>query len=411
MVNDHRTGTHRPPGTGPHVPPPDPAPGPFHGGPATGPARGGPTPEDLGESRMLSFVSPRGVLHRERAHFGPDRPRVVRPPAVARRVVLDGWQGIQVRLPRDRVGDHVAYGLLEAEIAAALALHRAYSGTSFGRLFPSPVGYDMNAAAPFVLYATPRGRPLSALVRGHGVTTGHEQVIERDLVLAVCLMEAIGLVHRGIVPAAVHWDGQRAQLWDLGSVTRTGLPRVPFGPRPYAPPEERAGQGETDARDALWSVGQVMYHLVTGRPGSPDGPPPGLETHRLLAQTLAPVFAPLAADRPAPRRLLGLFMGETENLLPHDMPDPLEPMRREFDEAMGRKRASLTHAPAPPPSYPPHGDAYADPYGSPGPYGAPDPGPYPGPSAAPPPRPGRGGPRWTYGNDTGAHGAEGRRHP
>jgi hypothetical protein len=419
MVNDHRTDTH-PDGFGAqagparHVPPPD--------APPPGPAPGGPD-EPLGETRMLSFVSPQGVLHRERVRFGADRPGVVRPPAVARRVVFDGWRGIQVRLPQDRAGDHTACTLLEAEISAALTLHRAYSGTAFGRLFPSPVGYDMNAASPFVLYATPRGRPLSSLARGHGVSTRDEQVIEGDLVLAVCLMEAVGLVHRGIVPAAIYWDGHRVQVWDLGSVTRTGLPRVPFGPRPYAPPEERAGRGETDARDALWSVGQVMYHLVTGRQGNPEGPPPGLEAHRLLAQNLGPVFAPLAAGRPTPRQLLALFMRDNGNLVPHGLPDPLEPLRREFDETLRRKRASLTRNAAAPPPYPP-GDPYAvpGPYAEHGPYAeagpypdAPYPGPgtpsYPDPGGPPPPQPRRGRPRWTYGTTPGTGNPEGRRHP
>ncbi|MEU1375044.1 hypothetical protein ABZ442_15440 [Streptomyces triculaminicus] len=298
----------------------------------------------------LVFVTPQGAVHRAQAVLGPDRPRLVRPPVVGRQVRLDGdRRGLQARLPVAEVGNRAAYSLLEAEISAALALHRAYAGTRFRGLFPVPVGHDMNAAEPFVLYAAPRGRPLSALT--HGVSTGDQRVIERDLVLAVRLMASAGLVHQGIVPPAVRWDGQGVQLWDLGSVTRTGRTRTPCGMAPYASPEQRAGVGAADPRDALWSVGQVLHHLVTGRPGNPDGPPSDLARHHTLAHTLAPVFAPRAVDRPTPDELLGRLMPDTDAaLLTAGPPDPLEPFRRDFDEVMRRKHASLRRPPGPPPS-------------------------------------------------------------
>lgn len=305
----------------------------------------------------VPFVTPQGVHHTVRVQLGPDRPRLVRPPLLARPVQGDEWKGVQVRLPASESGNHTAYSLLEAETAAALALHRSYGGTRFRGLFPVPVGYDMNAPEPFILYAAPRGRPVSAL--NQGVSTGEQRTIERDLVLAVRLMEAVGLVHQGIVPAAVRWDGQGAQLWDLGSITRIGRPRTPCGVPPYASPEQRSGVGESDARDALWSVGQVLHQIVTGRPGSADGPSPDLARHRSLAQTLTPVFAPLAGDRPSAAALLGRLMpGADTQALTTALPDPLEPYRRDFDEAMGRKHASLVRAgrvtgSPPPPDYPP----------------------------------------------------------
>jgi serine/threonine protein kinase len=257
----------------------------------------------------------------------------------------DGWQGFQVRLPAEAAADRTAYTLLEAEITAALALHRAYAGTRFGRLFPTPVGHDMNTPAPFILYAVPRGRPLSGPTER--VSLGDQRVVERDLVLAVRLMEEVGLVHRGIVPGAVRWDAHGVQVWDLGSVVRAGRPRVPYGVPPFASPEQRAGVGAADPRDALWSVAQVMHQLVTGRPGSPDGPPPDLTAHRSIADTLGPLFARRAQDRPVPDALLRSLVpevaAEVAGVL---LPDPLEQFRREFDDTRRRKHATL--APSPP---------------------------------------------------------------
>ncbi|WP_329552540.1 hypothetical protein [Streptomyces sp. NBC_00696] len=299
----------------------------------------------------FSFVSPQGVAHRVRARFGPDRPRMVRPPALARPVRFeDGWQGFQVRLPHEAGTDREAYTLLQAEITAALALHRAYAGTRFAGLFPTPVGYDVNTLAPFVLYAVPRGRPLSGPTER--VSMGDQRAVERDLVLAVRLMEEAGLVHRGIVPGAIRWDAQGVQVWDLGSVVRAGRPRVPYGIPPYASPEQRAGVGTTEARDALWSVAQVMYHLVTGRPGNADGPPAGLAAPRSVTETLGQVFARHAQDRPTPDALLRTLApevaAEAASVL---LPDPLEHRRREFDEIRRRKHASLT---PPPPAHTPY---------------------------------------------------------
>ncbi|MCQ9132388.1 hypothetical protein [Streptomyces hilarionis] len=311
----------------------------------------------------FSFVSPQGVTHRVRARFGPDRPRLVRPPALARPVRFeDGWRGFQVRLPQEAGADREAYTLLQAEITAALALHRTYAGTRFGGLFPTPVGYDVNTPAPFVLYAVPRGRPLYG--SPERVSMGDQRAVERDLVLAVRLMEAIGLVHRGIVPGAVRWDAQGVQVWDLGSVVRTGRPRVPYGIPPYASPEQRAGVGTTEARDALWSVAQVVYHLVTGRPGSADGPPADLDAQRSVKDTLGQVFARHAQDRPTPDALLRTLApevaAEAAGVL---LPDPLEHHRREFDEIRRRKHASLAPPPPVHTAYPPEQEQAGDPGG------------------------------------------------
>ncbi|MFF3326306.1 hypothetical protein [Streptomyces sp. NPDC002889] len=292
------------------------------------------------EPPELSFTTPGGRRHHVAARFGRDLQRVVRPPRVAREVRLgDAWQGLQVRLCAADASDPHEYHVLETEVGVALTVHRAFSGTPFQGLFPVPVGYDMDAAEPFLIYADPRGEPATSLA--HGISTTDQRIIERDLVLAIRLLESLGLVHRGIVPAAVRWDGERTQLWDLGAVARTGTPRAPWGAPPYASPEQRAGVGDVEARDALWSAAQLMYQLVAGRQGSPDGPPADLEAHRSLVQTLGGAFAPKAEDRPTPGKLLGLLMPDSD---PYAMvaarPDPLEPHRREFDAALARKRAA-----------------------------------------------------------------------
>ncbi|MEU6357785.1 hypothetical protein ABZ896_52285, partial [Streptomyces sp. NPDC047072] len=270
----------------------------------------------------LSFTTPGGRRHTVPTRIGADLRRVVRPPLLARRVLLgDAWKGVQVRLSAADASDQQEYLTLEAEVGAALMIHRAFGGSPYQGLFPVPVGYDMDAAEPFLIYSEPRGEPATGLA--HGISTSDQRIIERDLVLAVRLLESIGLVHRGIVPAAVRWDGERAQLWDLGAVARIGSPRTPWGVPPYAPPEQRSGVGEADARDALWSTAQLMYQLVAGRQGRPDGPPADLDAYRSLAQTLGGAFASRAEGRPTATHLLGLIMPDSDpTAMVTAVPDP-----------------------------------------------------------------------------------------
>lgn len=296
---------------------------------ANGEPKGGP----------LSFTDPAGRRHTAWMVPGEELPHLAPAPAVARWVALDGdYDLVQVRLPSAQARTAEAQGALEAEVGAALDINSALRGTSHEQLFPVPVGYDMDVAEPFVLYLGPSGDPLSA---ADGVQIREQQLIQRDLVLAVRLLEDLGLVHRGISPAYAHWDHGTVQLWDLGAVTRTGRPRTAYGLAPYAPPEQLAGIGEVDPRDSLWSVAQLMYELVARRPGNAQGRPDDLARYPSLVPDIGPLFAPLARDRPGPEQLL-------ERLQPGFGPggaspaghDPLDPFRREFDAVMARKRLS-----------------------------------------------------------------------
>ncbi|MFE6333531.1 hypothetical protein ACFVOK_09980 [Streptomyces sp. NPDC057798] len=285
----------------------------------------------------LTFISPQGTRQTVLSRLGAERRRTTPPPLTAHDVLLGGSVRA-VRLSGAADGaDEEGPRKLEAEIRAALCLHRAFHGSPYQSLFPSLVGYDMDAEEPFVLYQAPRGDAAAQL--GYGISTTEQRTIERDLVLAVRLLEGLGLVHRGLVPAAVRWDGKRAQIWDLGAVARVGSRRVPLGVPPYAAPEQRHGVGRADARDALWSVAQIVYQLATGQQGDPEGPPRDLAAYRSLERPLGDAFAPLAEDRPAPAEVLALLMpGPDPAALVEARPDPLEPHRQDYDRAMERKR-------------------------------------------------------------------------
>ncbi|MEI5034035.1 hypothetical protein RB201_18640 [Streptomyces sp. S1A(2023)] len=152
------------------------------------------------------------------------------------------------------------------------------------------------------------------------MSASDQRVFARDLTLALCLLDSQGLVARGISPATVFWDGTSVQLWGVEGVTRAGRPRVPWGRAPFASPEQHRGEGVVDPRDAVWSAAQVLYQLVTGRPGPADRAPADLDRHRVLAGTLPRAFAPTAAGRPTPGALLELLAPEEARRLGSSAP-------------------------------------------------------------------------------------------
>lgn len=274
-------------------------------------------PESPGAQHApLVFTDPGGRQHSAPARFGPPAHRDAALPLRARRVLLGRRevQCVQVFLSRADAAHPAARALLDTEAGTALHLARALEGTPYPYLFPSVLGYELDAAEPFLLYAAPRGVPVG---RTQVTSAADHRVFARDLALALCLLDGEGLVPRGVSPATVHWDGTALQLWGLEGTARVGRPRSPWGRAPYCSPEQRRGEGHVDARDAVWSAAQVLYQVVTGRAGPADRAPEDLARHRALAGALPRAFAPAAAGRPTPAALLELLAPEdARRLLP-----------------------------------------------------------------------------------------------
>lgn len=286
----------------------------------------------------LAFTLPSGRRRVTPARFGRESRRDRQLPQLIRNCLLDddAEQCVQVRLTAADAANPAARALLDTEAGTALHLHRALDDTEYAALFPRVVGYEPDAAEPYLLYAAPRG---IAAARTHVMAASDQQRFTRDLMLALCLLDGQGLVPRGVSPATVLWDGARVQLWGLESVTRTGQPRSAWGRQPFCSPEQRRSEGLTDARDAVWSAAQVLYRLVTGRPGPADRAPADLAEHRVLDQTLRQAFAPRAADRPTPAQVLDLVApGAARRVRLTLPPDETRPHREAFEESLRLKR-------------------------------------------------------------------------
>ncbi|WP_079087022.1 hypothetical protein [Streptomyces silvensis] len=293
---------------------------------------GGPPPD------KLTFTLPSGRRRATQVRVGREFRRDRLLPQLIRKAVLDddGQQCVQVRLSAKDAANPAARALLDTEAGTALHLHQLLGGTEYAALFPRIVGHELDTAEPFLLYAPPRGTPVERL---HVMSATDQEHFTRDLLLALHLLDGQGLVSRGVSPATVRWDGAKAQLWGLESVTRTGAPRRPWGRAPFCAPEQRRGEGLADSRDAVWSTAQVLYQLVTGRPGPADRPPPDLAEHRKLDRTLQDAFAPRAADRPTPAQALDVVAPDTARRVRLALPADETPTDQEaFDAALRRKR-------------------------------------------------------------------------
>ncbi|MFD8781167.1 hypothetical protein [Kitasatospora sp. NPDC059599] len=344
-----------------------------------------PSPDDPGRRKGvdLPYLTPAGRRRVAAARFGPDPSGPDRGVPRMRNAMLDGTlRCVQVRAAvSDGAGvTEAVRDALDSEAATALRLHRTFGGTEAARLFPVVIGYDLDVTEPFVLYEPPRGNRADRL---HSLAGTQLRTIERDLVDAAALLAELGLVHQGLTPSTVRWDGRSVQLWGLDAVAHTGRPRTPRGPAPYASPELREGTGHSDPRDALWSTAQVMYRLVTGRPGDSDRTPADLGDHRSLAHTMRSSFAARAVDRPTPAALLGLLSPDRHATGRTVGGDGLAAHRTAFDHAVSLKRAAGGDPPGGPgadgtphgPGVPDDGAAApAGPYGTPGTAGADDSG-------------------------------------
>ncbi|MEV8588232.1 hypothetical protein [Streptomyces sp. NPDC051180] len=303
----------------------------------------------------LEFLTHEEVPVRFAVRYGEDHRPPGRPGVLARRATLGaGWSVLQYRLTASAQDDPRAHGLLEREVAAAIAVERRYGQQKFGAVFPRIVGHDLTAAEPFVLYRPPTGRPLSEWAGRLGAED--QERITGQLAMAGRLLADLDLVHRAVAPDTVRWDGSRVRLCEPYAAQRAGEAREPFGAAPWASPEQRAGRGAADPRDDLWSVAQIAYYLLSGRPDRGDGPPADLADYRRLAALAqSGLYSPHAAERPRAADLMRLLHVPDPLATGIGAADPLGRWRAEYDLQIARKRA-LLEGPGPVGAPPPGGD-------------------------------------------------------
>ncbi|BCJ55892.1 hypothetical protein Asp14428_73670 [Actinoplanes sp. NBRC 14428] len=247
----------------------------------------------------------------------------------------------------------LAHLLVENEIRAGLRLLRSAAGGHVPYM-PRLVGYDLDAAEPFVLTEPPRGRSAGEFAGQLMLDQRHSFQVALFRVLAA--LAGAGVVHGGIDPAVVHWDGRDIQLTGFYLAAVAGEPYRVGVASPWMPARASARREAADPRDDVWAAGLVVAHVVTGQPVQ------RLTADRLrdgssLGSLLDGVFADKPAERPTPaqilRRLGDHQPGATR--VPPDDPGLTEG-RAAFDVERAKKHADASLPDVPSAKLPPGPD-------------------------------------------------------
>ncbi|MFI8341512.1 protein kinase [Streptomyces sp. NPDC085639] len=175
----------------------------------------------------------------------------------------------------------------EAQAVAKLSHTNIVSvfDTGEGEVTFSNGGRGDGAVMPYIVMEYVEGRPLGSVleedVRQHGAMPAEKALkVTADVLAALETSHEMGLVHRDIKPGNVMVNKRgvvkvmdfgiaRAMQSGVTSMTQTGMV---VGTPQYLSPEQALGRG-VDARSDLYSVGIMLFQLLTGRiPFDADSP-------------------------------------------------------------------------------------------------------------------------------------------
>jgi serine/threonine-protein kinase len=236
------------------------------------------------------------------------------------RLLGKGGMGAVYEARHAKLGRRVAIKFLLPELAARAEILRRFENEAVaagGLEHPNLVAViDLGGAAdgsPYLVMEFLQGEDCARLVRHVGALPVARAV---NIVLQACRGVAVahdaGIVHRDLKPenlflTDVGDGGDQIKVLDFGiaklrpvdgqAATRTGST---FGTTHYMSPEQARGASEVDARTDVWSMGVVLYELLSGRKPF-DAEQPLNVVHQILNATPPP----LATARPGlPRGLV-----------------------------------------------------------------------------------------------------------
>jgi eukaryotic-like serine/threonine-protein kinase len=181
---------------------------------------------------------------------------------------------------------------------------------------------------------------------------GRRLEVERAIEVAIDVCRglehahALGIVHRDLKPANV-WLGAdgAARLGDFGLASidrrsREAVEGMLVGTVAYLPPEQALGR-TADARADLYSLGAMLYELLTGEP-----PFAGEDAVAIIGQHLSAEPVPPSRHRPEVPPPLDEIVLSLLAKAPEDRPENAAAVRRALSEAAGRV-GEPAEAPAP----------------------------------------------------------------
>jgi hypothetical protein len=131
------------------------------------------------------------------------------------------------------------------------------------------VGEDTETGDPYIVLEYVSGEPLNrVLARERKLSLGRALQIAEEIAQALDYAHEQGVTHRDVKPGNIMiTDDGHAKIADFGiaklNLAHCTLPGKLLGTPAYMAPEQLAGEG-ADGRSDLFSVGVILYAMVTG---------------------------------------------------------------------------------------------------------------------------------------------------
>lgn len=121
-----------------------------------------------------------------------------------------------------------------------------------------------------LIYAYCPGVPLSDVLEEGALRFARAVRIASDVLRALEYAHALGVIHCDVKPSNIILKGERALLTDFGFAKDLALTAITsqgmmLGTPNYMSPEQFQGERD-DPRSDLYSVGAILYHMLTGEP-------------------------------------------------------------------------------------------------------------------------------------------------
>jgi tRNA A-37 threonylcarbamoyl transferase component Bud32/tetratricopeptide (TPR) repeat protein len=142
------------------------------------------------------------------------------------------------------------------------------------------------------------GRTLEEIAGGHPLPPGRAARFVKQIAEAIHYAHERGVLHRDLKPSNVLVDGDdNPRVTDFGLAKRMEgdanltMSGQVLGSPNFMPPEQASGRGEIGVASDIYSMGALLYHLLTGRPP-------------FLSETITETLRQVVENEPASPRLL-----------------------------------------------------------------------------------------------------------